>query len=357
MEIISGKIKRPQKVIIYGPEGIGKSTFAALFPAPLFIDIEGSTNHLNIDRIEKPMSWSSLMSCVDKLLENNMGYQTLVIDTIDWAERLAIHHVCSKANKQGIEEFGYGKGYVFLAEEVGRFLNRLSDLVDRGMNVVLCAHSQIKKFEQPDEAGSYDRYELKLERKTSPLVKEWADMLLFATYKTLVVEIDGRKKAQGGKRVIKTQHHPCWDAKNRHELPEEIPMEYKAISDHIYTDDKTKPTSQTKSKPQGTTGKPEQKPTDKQTKQQAPDQKPKSGSEQRAVRKDQYAFNTKLYQLMDQHNVTEEEIQEAVASRGYYPKNTLIHVYSEDFVNGVLISAWDQVFGLIKENRERKVVA
>ena len=88
----------------------------------------------------------------------------------------------------------------------------------RGVHVVLTAHAMMRKFEQPDEMGAYDRWELKLQKKTSALVKEWSDLLLFANYKTLSVATDekGKKfKAQGGRRVIYTSHHPCWDAKNR----------------------------------------------------------------------------------------------------------------------------------------------
>ena len=77
-------------------------------------------------------------------------------------------------------------------------MNSLSELVDLGINIVLTAHAQIRKFEQPDEMGSYDRWELKLGKKTSsqtaPLVKEWADMVLFANYKTVVMTADNKKK-------------------------------------------------------------------------------------------------------------------------------------------------------------------
>lgn len=131
-------------------------------------------------------------------------------------------------------------GYVYTKEEFGRFLNKLSDLIEVGINVVLTAHAQLRKFEQPDELGAYDRWELKLGKKTqsqtSPLVKEWADMLLFANYKTFSVAVgkDGKKhKGQGGKRTMYTQHHPCWDAKNRFGLPEECEFDYSVIAEII----------------------------------------------------------------------------------------------------------------------------
>ena len=166
--------------------------------------------------------------------------RTLVIDTVDWAELLCVEHICAVHNKKGIEDFGYGNGYVYTKEEFGRFLNKLSDLIEVGINVVLTAHAQLRKFEQPDELGAYDRWELKLGKKTqsqtSPLVKEWADMLLFANYKTFSVAVgkDGKKhKGQGGKRTMYTQHHPCWDAKNRFGLPEECEFDYSVIAEII----------------------------------------------------------------------------------------------------------------------------
>ena len=221
MQITRGKRARAQKVVIYGTEVIGKSTFAAEFPNPIFIDTEGSTDNMDVARLDKPTSWTMLVNEIAFIKANPTECGTLVIDTIDWAESMAVADVCAQHGKKGIEDFGWGKGYTYVQEEVGRFLNSLSDLVDMGINVVLTAHAQIKKFEQPDEMGSYDRYELKLGQKTgsktAPLVKEWADMVLFANYKTLVMTTDNvKKKAQGGERVMYTNHRPAWDAKNRH---------------------------------------------------------------------------------------------------------------------------------------------
>ena len=94
-----------------------------------------------------------------KYVKNNPNIcKTLVIDTADWAELLCIDDICARFKKGGIEEFGYGKGYVYLAEEFGRLLNLLEDLIETGINVVLTAHAQMRKFEQPDEMGAYDRW-------------------------------------------------------------------------------------------------------------------------------------------------------------------------------------------------------
>ena len=162
MQITRGRKARAQKVVIYGPEGIGKSSFASQFPDPVFIDTEGSTDNMDVARMDKPTSWTMLKNEISFIKANPGACKTLVIDTIDWAEQLAVDYVCSQHQKNGIEDFGWGKGYTYVQEEIGRLLNSLSELVDNGINVVLTAHAQIKKFEPPDEMGSYDRYDLKL---------------------------------------------------------------------------------------------------------------------------------------------------------------------------------------------------
>lgn len=233
LETIKGRIVKPQRVVIYGPEGIGKSTLASQFPRPVFVDTEGSTEQLDVVRFPRPQDWAEFAGFLRQAAEGDHEFRTLVVDTVDWAERLCTQFVCARARKAGIEDFGYGKGYTYLAEEFGHMLTTLTRLRERGMHVVLVAHSQIRKFEQPDEMGAYDRYELKCSRQVSPLLKEWADMLLFCQYKTVVVEgTDGsRRKAVGGReRRLYTSHTAAWDAKNRHGLRDELPFEYRAIA-------------------------------------------------------------------------------------------------------------------------------
>ena len=379
MKITRGKINKAKKIVVYGPEGIGKSTFASKFPDPVFIDTEGSTNDMDVARLPRPTSWTMLLEEIDYVKKTVGLCKTLVIDTIDWAEQLCVEHICAKHNKSGIEDFGYGNGYVYTKEEFGRFLNRLSDVIEAGINVVLTAHAQLRKFEQPDEMGAYDRWELKLGKKTqsqtSPLVKEWADMLLFCNYKTHTVAVDnkGKKhKAMGGKRVMYTSHHPCWDAKNRYGLPEECEFDYGVISGIIEREtstDQTKtqgpdhaPVKPEKEKtpdfmdiPDGTpeqlefntqtdnTGKTEEKPPHTE-----PDKPVPKGS----IFHVDERIPKALRDLMEEKLVSEEEIQHVVADRGYYPKSTPILNYDPDFISGVLVGAWPQVYGMIEKLRE-----
>lgn len=191
---------------------------------------------MDVKRLAAPTSWQMLMEQVDYVKKNPSICRTLVIDTADWAEKLAKDDVIAAGGEKvkSIEDYGYGKGYTFLSERWGTLLNRLQDVIDAGVNVVITAHAMMRKFEQPDEIGAYDRWELKLEKKTAPMTKEWADMILFANYKIFVVETKEKsKKAQGGSRVMYTQHHPAWDAKNRHGLAEELPFDFSSIAAHI----------------------------------------------------------------------------------------------------------------------------
>ncbi len=234
-EISSGKMQKPLKLVIYGPEGIGKSSFAAQAPGALFIDTEGSTVHMDVRRLPAPQSWTMLLQEVDYVRRTPGICKTLVIDTVDWAERMARDHVCSTHSVKGLEDFGYGKGYVYLYEAIGQLLNQLTEVINSGINVILTAHAKMRKFEQPDELGAYDRWEMKLMKETPGMVKEWADIVLFATYETYIVKEPGKEKsskgkAQGGKRVMYTSHHPCWDAKNRHGLPDKLPLDFGQIA-------------------------------------------------------------------------------------------------------------------------------
>ncbi len=373
-EITRGCVSKAQKVVVYGPEGIGKSTFAASFPDPLFIDTEGSTGNMDVKRLPKPSSWNMLIGEIDFVITQK-PCKTLVIDTIDWAEQLCVEHICAKANKTSIEDFSYGSGYIYEKEEFGRFLNRLEDVISAGINVVLTAHAQLRKFSQPNEIGEYDRWELKLGKKTgsqiSPLVKEWCDTLLFANYKTFAVAIDkdGKKfKAQGGKeRVMYTEHHACWDAKNRHGLAPELPFAFSSIA-HIFS----KAQLQNASVSQETVNSDPKYwfcPQDNSVviSQTAPDvnyiEVTKNDYDSVLEAKEKLS-NSKpentiyenvpkaLSDLMSSECVTESEIRRVVSLKGYYPETTPISNYDKGFIEGVLVGAWDKVLGMIKDQRE-----
>ena len=232
LAISRGRITRPQKAVIYGPEGVGKTTFASQTPSPVFLDTEGGTHHLDVARFDSATTWEEITASIGQLGKSEHPFHTLVVDTVDWLEKRLAEHLCRKSNKESIEDFGYGKGWVILTEEFARFLNSLDALTARGMHVVFLAHSTVKKFEAPDQAGSYDRFELKLSKSVAPLLKEWADVVLFANYVTRIAEKDtGKTRGVGGKeRVLYATHTAAYDAKNRHGLPDKLPFTVEALA-------------------------------------------------------------------------------------------------------------------------------
>lgn len=383
MNIIKGKLPGAKKVVVYGPEGIGKSTFASKFPDPVFIDTEGSTKDMDVARLPAPSSWSMVLEEVRYVIQNPSICKTLVIDTADWAEKLCIAAVCDKHQKSGIEDFGYGKGYVFLQEEFGKLLNLLTELVEKKkVHVVLTAHAKMRKFEQPDEMGAYDRWEMKLSKNVSPMIKEWADMVLFANYKTHVVKVDGKNKAQGGQRVMYTTHHSCWDAKNRYSLPDEVPFEYGSIA-HIFsgssnTYEPNAPTTHVstqqpvrETKPVSTA--PEAQPA-KETPSQIYDHDVPAAMnepEQLSMDLNEPASSTSegfpvdprvpkhLRDLMIANHVCEWDIENVVEARGYVPTGTKIWEYdtvNPGIIDGLLVASWNQVYDAIKEMKEKQEI-
>lgn len=358
MNITSGVQARAQRVVIYGTEGIGKSTLAAQFPDPLFIDTEGSTSNMDVKRMDKPTSWTMLMNQIAFVKANPTVCKTLVIDTIDWAESLAIENVCSMHGKRGIEDFGYGNGYTYVREEMGRLLDKLQELVDIGINVVLTAHSQLRKFEQPDEDGAYDRYELKLGKKTSsqtaPVVKEWCDLLLFCNYKTMVMTSETKKKkATGGQRVMYTTHHPAWDAKNRHGLPDELPMDYAAIA-HIFASSQEAPKKQAQE-----IQKVEQAPTSIEdvaariTVDQAiplnvnPTEVTSDPFEELSTIEIPNAIPQALKDLMLQNSVTPKMLQDVAFKKGHFPQDTPIENFPQEYW-AFMVTNWADVLKSIE---------
>lgn len=326
MRIISGKIAKAQKVIIYGSEGIGKSTLAAQFPKPIFIDIEESTNNMQVSRLEKPTSWQMLLNQIDWIKSKNSLFKTVIIDTADWAEVLCKEKVMSDNKWTNIDSANYGVKYVALSTEWGKFLNKLSELTGVGINVVLTAHATMKKFELPEEMGAYDRWELKLEKRSAAITKEWADLILFCNYKTIVIQDGKKSKAQGQKRIMYTTHNAVWDAKNRHNLADELEMKFDSIA-HIFEleqveDDRTL-IEKINDNFDDIVKIVEETPLDQQINPFKPEIIPQG-----------------LWDLMIADGVTVGDIQKATAQQGIAPLETPIENYPLDYLNHIQ-SQWN----------------
>ena len=359
MNITRGKIKSAVKALVYGPEGVGKTTFAAQAEGCVFIDTEGGTRHMDVARFDPPQELSDVLDMMNWTLANTDKVGTLVIDTVDSLEKLIFQAVCAEKQIRNIEDIGYGKGYVYAKQKMQQLLEVLEAIVQRGVNVILVCHSMIRKFELPDEMGSYDRYMLKLnEKNIAPLVKEWVDLMLFANYRTdIVTDADGKtKKGKGGqKRIMYANHSACWDAKNRFGLPDEMPFDFGQIA-HLFGE--APPVeAQTAEAP-----KPEPVPAKKDSKATVteaaaiPAEPAKKASKKKpalpSMRPDYLKSDNpekdelleKLWQLIVKDQIFDPTvIQAVVAEKDYYDASVPIRDYEKDFIEGCLIEAWDTV--------------
>ena len=368
MNISRGPVKTAIRVGIYGTEGVGKTTFASNFPGAVFIDTEGSTKHMDVARFDQPETLQQVMDQLAWVLGNPEKIGTVVIDTVDWLERLLFKAVCEEKKIQSIEDIGYGKGYVYAKQKLQGLLDILDQIVSRGVHVVLVCHSMIRKFELPDEMGSYDRYMLKLnEKNIAPLIKEWVDMLLFVNFKTdVVTAADGKtKKGKGGqKRVMYANHSACWDAKNRFGLPDEMPFEYDQIA-HLFGEAQpVDAISEEEPEEKIESGEPivlphlrkdapaevtkivtvPEKKSAKKGNNPVPTERPES---MKSDDTDKDILLEKLWGMMQLNKVYDPLVLQAVvAEKDYYDITVPVRDYDRDFISDVLIEAWEQVNSL-----------
>ena len=311
LRITEGMIKKPNKVCIYGLEGLGKSTLAAQAPDALFFDIENGTHFLDVKRTS-PATWEELIAGIHEVAATPGLCKTVVIDTLDKAETMCATYICKKYNVAGIESFGYGKGYVYLAEEFAKLLSALDGVIAAGINVIVIAHAFLRKQELPDEAGAFDRWELKLSKKVSPMTKEWCDALLFVNYKTYVITAEnGTKKGSGGKRMIYASHTATYDAKNRMGLPDEMELRYANIAS-IFINTAESQNSMT--------------------------------------------AHQKLTSMMLGEGVSEAELQKVISDHNYYPIDTPVAEYDDKLINEVILPYWDDVVKTIQQARNQSMM-
>jgi hypothetical protein len=237
-KVIKGRLAKPMRLLVYGIEGVGKSTFAAAAPAPIFLGAEDGTSELDVERFPQPTTWLDALEAVSELTTAAHDYQTLVIDTLDWLEPLCWAHVCRESRDdngrpyQSIEDFGYGRGYVAAHDQWRRLASDLETLrTKRHMHIILLAHSAIRTFRNP-AGDDFDRYELKLHKIPSGYWREWSDAVLFASHDLNTVKKAGRVRGQmGQQRILHTERTAAWDAKNRYDLPPRLALDWQEFAD------------------------------------------------------------------------------------------------------------------------------
>lgn len=230
------KRSEPWRFLVYGPHGVGKSTFGAdPVLAPIFLDLEDGLATIEAKRFPRIASTQDFARYVDALIDEEHPFKTLVVDSIDWLEKLVHEEVAREAGKKSVGEIDFGKGYARSTSIINACLQHLDALRrNAGMNILMIGHSTIEHFEDPS-TEPYDRYIPRLHKGVNPVVCEWCDAVLFATFRIGTKESDGgfgrkRVRAVGrGDRILLTEERPSHRAKNRYSFPFELPMTWDAI--------------------------------------------------------------------------------------------------------------------------------
>jgi hypothetical protein len=236
-----GRIAKPPRVLLYGIEGIGKSTFGSQAPKPIFIQTEDGLDEIDCDKFPLATSYDEVSAALQELRTQPHDFETVVIDSLDWLERLVWDKLCAECNVNSIEKVdgGYSKGYTHALTFWREIIDQLNLLRNqRGMVVLLLAHSKVERFEDP-ESSPYDRYSPRLHKHAASLVSEWCDAVLFATRKMRTQSEDAgfnRKRTTahaigkaGGERILRCVGGPSCTAKNRYGITEELPLSWPAF--------------------------------------------------------------------------------------------------------------------------------
>lgn len=233
---------RPPKIIIYGKSKIGKSTFASQAPNPIVLDLENGMESMHVVK-HKAKTFTHVMEFLRALYAQEHDFKYLVVDSLDWLERIMIDQLCvahqaKTLNDRNCKAFGYGGGERLLLNIWNQFIYALDCLhQEKNMGIILIAHNQIKKFDDP-MTESYDQHSIKLEKRSGERLKEWVDCILFAALKVKIEEEDkgfGKVLNRGRDlgRIIYTEGRPSFEAGNRFNLPAEIECTWKAFYNHF----------------------------------------------------------------------------------------------------------------------------
>lgn len=241
MKIVSGIRPSPRKILLYGVHGVGKSSWAAKAPKPIFMNMEDGLNDIDCDKTELIKTYSDFIGSLDWLMRNEHPYKCVVIDTIDWLERAMFRDISRADGKQSIVDVGggYGKGEKKAVPKWEFVIEQLELLRShRKMGVILLAHACVEE-EKDAIIGSYSKYAPDINKHSRSILEEWCDEILFARFRIITAEEEAgfnqtRKLPKGNKeRFIVTSGCAAASAKNRLKLPEELPMDWNAYAAYL----------------------------------------------------------------------------------------------------------------------------
>lgn len=185
MKIITGKQARPRRILMYGPHGIGKSTWAASAWQPVIgIQTEDGLGDIGCDRFPLAKSFGDVTNAISELMTQDHEFKTVFLDSLDWTEKLVFDQVEADAGGVCIEKIdgGYGKGYIKAMKKWDFLLRGFDHLrTQKGMSVIFLAHARAVKVTPPD-ADQYDRWEPDLNKLASATIQEWCDEVFFLNY-------------------------------------------------------------------------------------------------------------------------------------------------------------------------------
>lgn len=229
----SGKEKRAYIITEYGPNGVGKSSWAAKFPKPLFADLEKGSFHLNVDRLDNLESLDQFKNLVTELLKEKSNYETFVVDSVEALEALILDSVKKKYKVDSVEDIPYGKGFSESREVMTELMHMFRKLtLEKNITVILIGHSQVKTHTDPGTNVTYDRYIMRCGDKMASVIRDLSDHVFFISHKVYSTEKNGKTQAfSTGQRVIYTEWRNSWDAKNRLDLPYEMPLSYEVFAE------------------------------------------------------------------------------------------------------------------------------